>query len=356
MTLGPQVSVDDADANIAEPLVNGLSKSKTGFKHNLQFYVRLVVVALVVIWITKTFWDAGDEFSAVPFSWRDLDLFYVVLSALGYLSGLLCFGLFWHLALIAMGQRPTLLESLRSYTLSHLGKYVPSKALVVVIRSDRVSSARVHRSVAVVGVFVETLGMMAVGGILASLLLITGYGGVHDSGWLTLLAVGLAVGSSVGASPPIFRFVLRYLIKRRGISTLAEAIDGLSWRFFIKGWFLAALGWWCFSGSMVCLLHAFPPNESGPILDPAGYPQVMVAVSLSMITGFVSLLPGGAGVRELVISTLLTPLIGPSLAMISAISLRFVWLLCELGAAACFLIHYRQFKRPAENEPINPGV
>jgi uncharacterized membrane protein YbhN (UPF0104 family) len=279
-----------------------------------------------------------------------------MLAAVSYLSGLVCFGLFWHLALHAMGQRPTLLESLRSYTLSHLGKYVPGKALVVLIRSDRVSSTRVKRSVAVVGVFVETLGMMAVGGILASLLLIGGYGRTHESGWLIVLAVGLAVGAGIGASPPMFRFVLRYLSKRRGLLTLGEAIEGLSWQFLAKGWLLAAGGWLFFGASMIFVLGAFPSNESGPILDSGDYPQIVAAVSLSMIAGFISLLPGGAGVREMVISTLLTPMIGPVFAVISAISLRVVWLLCELGAAAGFLVHNSRARRSTQTEPTNSGV
>ncbi len=325
-------------------------------KRNFKLCIRLAVVVLVVIWIVKTFRDAGDEFSATPLSIGDLDPMCIVLAAMSYLIGLACFGLFWHQALLAMGQRPTVLESLRSYTLSHLGKYVPGKALVVIIRSDRVSSSRVKRSVAVVAVFVETLGMMAVGGILASVLLIAGYGRTHDSGWLILLAVGLATGSGVGASPPLFRFVLRYLSKRRGLSTLNEAINGLTWHFLAKGWLLAAVGWLFFGGSMVFVLLAFPSLEGSTGLDIGDYPQIMAAVALSMVAGFLSLLPGGAGVREMVISTLLTPLIGPVFAIISAISLRVVWLLCELGAAAGFLLHNRQRKRSSESGSTNSGV
>ncbi|HIA61890.1 MAG TPA: flippase-like domain-containing protein [Planctomycetes bacterium] len=356
MTHEPQEPLEDVKAAIGQAETDSSSESKSGSKYHLKLFIRLAVVVLVGVWIAKTLRDAGDQFSATHFSVSDLDLLCVMLAALSYLIGLVCFGLFWHLALHAMGQRPTILESLRSYILSHLGKYVPGKALVVIIRSDRVSSSRVKRSVAVVGVFVETLGMMAVGGILASLFLLSGYGTAHESGWLTLLAVGLAVGSGVGASPPMFRFVLRYLSKRRGLSMLDEAIDGLSWQFLAKGWFLAAVGWLFFGASMIFVLWSFPPTESGPILDIWDYPQVIAAVSLSMVAGFLSLLPGGAGVREMVISTLLTPMIGPVFAVISAISLRVVWLLCELGAAAGFLLHYGRAKRSTHNEPTNSGV
>ena len=318
-------------------------------KHYFKLCIRLAVVVLVVIWIVKTFQDAGDKFTTTQLSIGDLELMCVVLSALSYLIGLACFALFWHQALLAMGQRPTVVESLRSYTLSHLGKYVPGKALVVVIRSDRVCSSRVKRSVAVVGVFVETLGMMAVGGFLASVLLIAGYGQTHDNGWLILLALGLAAASGVGASPPMFRFVLRYLVKRRGLSALNEAINGLTWQFLAKGWLLAGVGWLFFGGSMVFVLLAFPSPEGSAPFDIGHYPQIMAAVALSMVAGFLSLLPGGAGVREMVISTVLTPIIGPVFAIISAVSLRVVWLLCELGAAGGFIVHKGQRNRSSEN-------
>ena len=336
--------------------LNASSAPQSSTNRNFKLCIRLAVIALVLFWIIKTFRDASDKFTATQLSIGDMDLMYIVLSALSYLIGLSCFGLFWHGSLIAMGQRPTVLESLRSYALSHLGKYVPGKALVVVIRSDRVTSSRVKRSVAVVGVFVETLGMMAVGGILASVILIAGYGQTHDNGWLILLAVGLAAASGLGASPPMFRFVLRYLIKRRGLTALNEAINGLTWQFLLKGWLLAAVGWLFFGGSMVLVLLAFPSLEGGARFDIGDYPQIMAAVALSMVAGFLSLLPGGAGVREMVISTLLTPLIGPVFAIISAVSLRVVWLLCELSAAGGFVVCNGQWKRPSETISNNSGV
>ena len=356
MTSEPHAHSEDDKAASEQAEIGTPGEPQKRTERNLKLYIRLAVVVLVVIWIVNFFRAAGDKFAATQLSIGDLNLMCVTLAALSYLIGLACFGLFWHQALLAMGQRPTMLESLRSYTLSHLGKYVPGKALVVIIRSDRVSSSRVKRSVAVVGVFVETLGMMAVGGILASVLLIAGHWHTHDSGWLIWLAVGLAVGSGVPASPPIFRFVLRYLSKRRGLSALNEAINGLTWQFLVKGWLLAAVGWMFFGSSLVFLLLAFPSIEGSPQFDIADSPQIIAAVALSMVAGFLSLLPGGAGVREMVLSAILIPLIGPVFAIISAVSLRVVWLLCELGAAAGFVLHNKRRKRLSENASTSSGV
>ena len=107
---------------------------------------------------------------------------------------------------------------------------------------------------------------------------------------------------------------------------------------------------------MVFVLLAFPSLEGGGRFGIEDFPQIMAAVALSMVAGFVSLLPGGAGVREMVISTLLTPIIGPVFAIISAVSLRVVWLLCELGAAGGFVLYNGQRKRSSEKNSINSGV
>jgi uncharacterized membrane protein YbhN (UPF0104 family) len=45
-------------------------------------------------------------------------------------------------------------------------------------------------------------------------------------------------------------------------------------------------------------------------------------------------MPGGLGVREGVLISLLTPALGPDLAVVAAFLLRLVWVVAELAAAA----------------------
>ena len=61
-----------------------------------------------------------------------------------------------------------MLETTRAYYVGHLGKYVPGKALVVIIRTGLISGPRVDTTVAAVSIFIETLTMMAVGAFLAA--------------------------------------------------------------------------------------------------------------------------------------------------------------------------------------------
>jgi len=57
-------------------------------------------------------------------------------------------------------------------------------------------------------------------------------------------------------------------------------------------------------------------------------------VGLAVVAGFLSLIPGGLGVRDTILMTLLAPTWGPTVAIISAVLLRLVWLVTELAASA----------------------
>ena len=103
---------------------------------------RLLVLTLVGIGIWQTVRKAIGELQAQQFTWRQVQLGWLVASGVVYLAATAPCWVFWHRALQAMGQRPGWLESLRAYYIGHLGKYFPGKALVVVIRSGMIRSPR----------------------------------------------------------------------------------------------------------------------------------------------------------------------------------------------------------------------
>lgn len=63
---------------------------------------------------------------------------------------------------------------------------------------------------------------------------------------------------------------------------------------------------------------------------------------MAVVLGFVSFLPGGAGVREVVLSTMLAPIVGPVAALAAAVWLRIVWLVTELILAAGLGVMFRR--------------
>ncbi len=128
----------------------------------IVFAVRLLIAAVVLWLVWGTMKQSWSELQEDP---RPLHPNWFALSGGLYLLALLPEGLFWYWALRALGQDVGLIESLRAYYIGHLGKYVPGKAMAVVLRTALIQSQRVDTSIAVASVFLETLTMMAVGGV-----------------------------------------------------------------------------------------------------------------------------------------------------------------------------------------------
>ena len=76
-------------------------------------------------------------------------------------------------------------------------------------------------------------------------------------------------------------------------------------------------------------------------------PLLTATVGLAMVAGFLSLIPGGFGVRDWVLMTLLEPHYGARVALVSAILLRIVWLLSELLVSAILYLDVIRVRRQA---------
>ncbi len=89
---------------------------------------------------------------------------------------------------------------MRAYLVSHLGKYVPGKAMVVIVRAGMVVPFGARASTAAIATFYETLVMMASGGLIAA----AGFAMARDSGGsglILLTATPLGPGLGSGLSP-----------------------------------------------------------------------------------------------------------------------------------------------------------
>jgi len=277
-----------------------------------------------------------------PWSVRPM---WLIAAAVFYLVGLLPNAVFWRSVLVAMGAQPGWLETLRAYYIGHHGKYVPGKAMVVVQRTTLVSGPETTASVAAVAVFVETLTMMAVGGMLASFVLVFFF--QHNV--LIVLSIGLAIVAGVPTLPPVFRTIVRILKVKKADPKIESALEHLDYSLMLRGWPLVALGWLLLGLSLWSTLQALPLVEM-TLWDSAEHIPVLTAcVALAMVLGFVSLLPGGAGVREWVVTTLVAPIagVGAFPALAAAIWLRIIWLVSEVAISSILYVSVRT-KVPGE--------
>lgn len=291
--------------------------------------IKLLVAVLVVWAVRRTLVQAWSQLGEYPLR---LQPGWLVLSGGLYVVGLVPGGLFWHRVLLALGQDARVLETLRAYLVGHLGKYVPGKAMVVVIRTGLVRSHRVDTAVAAVSVFFETFTLMAVGAFLAAAVLAVGY---RDHATMFCGALGLMVLAGLPALPPVFKRLVRLVGVGRSDPAIAAKIGKLGFRTLLLGLVLMTIQWCLLGLSYWAALRAM----GVPNLDPfAQLPRYTASVALAMVAGFVLVvLPGGIGVREAALAELMIPFLKPRLAAnaelaawASAAVLRLVWLVSEL--------------------------
>ena len=92
--------------------------------------------------------------------------------------------------------------------------------------------------------------------------------------------------------------------------------------------------------SLWAVMSAIPQGSETWRVTLTDVPLFTACVSLALVAGFLSLLPGGMGVRELVVMTLIAghPGYGPYVAILSAVLLRLTWLMSELVVSGILYI------------------
>lgn len=309
----------------------------SGWKKKILQLAKLAIIVLVLWWVIVELASSWKELSA--YDW-DLRFGWILLSGAFYLTGLFPAGCFWFRVLRKLGQRPGLGETLRAYYVGHLGKYVPGKAMVVILRAGMLRGERVQTSVAAATVFLETLTMMATGAFVAAAILAVWF---REEWLMMLIAFGLMILAGLPTIPYVFRKLMRLAGIGRNDPELTRKMDSLGFGTLFSGWLMMLLVWGLLGMSLWATIRGIGVHDFTFL---KAIPLMIASVSLAMVAGFLSLLPGGLGVREFVLSELLpswfatvsTPLAPQAAAFVSATLLRVVWLLAELILSGFLLL------------------
>ena len=311
-------------------------------------------VTVVVLWavarhVLRTWADLRGQSQSIHF-----EPGWLIGSGLLYIAGLVACGRFFALIMRASPTPVGLLPALRAYLVSHLGKYVPGKAMVVIVRAGLVVPFGARASTAAIATFYETLVMMASGGLIAAagLAMAPGSGGpggldvirftIPAWGPVTLplyrlaacasLAIGLAL---VFVTVPSIFSRLAAIVSLPIPGVGMEAMPRFTEMLMARGLLWSAVGWIMLGLSQVAVVCAFVPAGTESLIVMGLLPVVIGSVALATVAGFlVAVLPGGLGVREGVLMSALAPAIGSDQAVIASLVLRLVWVAAELAAAA----------------------
>jgi uncharacterized membrane protein YbhN (UPF0104 family) len=227
--------------------------------------------------------------------------------------------------LAALHQPVSTGRATRAHVIGHVGKYVPGKAMVLLLRVAGVIGPGVSKSMVAVATVAETLLVMAVGAAIGGLLV----GWLGASKQLMVVAAIVGLGAIVPTLPPVYAITLRIL--RFRVPEQA-ARDFANWRQYAGNILLCVL-FWVATGISFQQIIAATPGVSTADWSWGDLPRATAAMALAIVAGFVSFLPGGAGVRELVLTALLEPKLGPSTALAAAILSRIVHMAVEVVLA-----------------------
>ena len=267
----------------------------------------------------------------------NLDWLRIAIAALLYTIGLLIPGLVLHSALRSLAERPRLSTAIASQLIGHAGKYVPGKAMVIVLRAGGLSVDKVNPVRATISVFMETLLMMGVGAAVAGAVVWC----LDIPDWMKWSALGVAAFASVPTLPPILKVVAAKVSNTTSDpsnedSEKSNSISSL--RFYLTGWSWSIFSWAFIGASFTFLVSAIPSATPTVDVISSGFVSLAAvstaAIALAMVVGFVSLIPGGAGVRELVLTTVLATAISPVQALLGAIAARILFIVVESVCAS----------------------
>ena len=258
----------------------------------IKILICLVVCGLVGYELYKS-WDKIHEIELTP------NYPLLALAGLCYAVAFTPAAIFWRYAMQTLGQKPAIYETFRAYYIGHLGKYVPGKAMVLIIRTGLIKSERTKITAAGASVFVETMTMMAVGGFVAASVLVLWFRHhehvVAHASWLMLITCVFLCFTVLPILPPVFHFAAK---------KCRIELEGLRFRTLAVGWILNVPVWGMLGVSLWLTMigMGFGMNHEQIITELSFCTS---AISGSIVVGFASMLPGGFGTREYALLSLL---------------------------------------------------
>ncbi len=309
--------------------------------------LKWVLFVLVMLFVGRKAWQLwrDGDVGSVQVHWRWL------LAACGlYVFGWLPSVLFWHRLIHGLHGTSSLLDVAHAFFAGHLGKYVPGKASVLLIRAGLLANRGCRPGVAALTSTYETLACMgvgmAVGLTLAPLVwprdLTDRFPATIRPAFEHPLPFGLIVVAVCVVLVPVAAKLLGLIVKKlapTNVTTSNETngINGTGMSQPIRARFLL---FWCFVFVATWLLHG---ASLGCTLRAVGVETSWSDwltwtgdVSSASVLGFVAVFaPGGLGVREGVLISMLKtqPGISPSQAVAATALLRVVWLAGEILTA-----------------------
>jgi uncharacterized membrane protein YbhN (UPF0104 family) len=321
-------------------------------KKRIIFVVKLLVMIVVFVYVgikLKEAWQSIDE-KKISIDWR-----FAPIAVVALIGNMLTSALVWRWLASKMGHRGHTLGLIAAYTFSQMGKYVPGKVALLLMRIERAARYGMPKRTVTLSTLLENMIFMISGGLTGMVAIAHVAGELRPAMQALVWPVTLAmvIILTTACHPRVFYgLVNRVLVKMKRVpvtkedqlssSTLTRALLG-----FLPCWIFGGIAMW----ATTCCLH---PTNIANVGWFAG------AYALSVIIGMASLFPGGIGVREVVlgaaITLQLTPVMGHDkaaiLALVAVALQRFYQVIVEVALGLGGMAVTSFAKPVAEGEEI----
>ena len=325
----------------ASPTTEPAAKAPSPAKRWLR-RLKPVLIAAVLLAVGWRLWALWQEVQAQQATDTPLRFHpgWLAVSAVTFALGAGCYAMFWRTLLHGAGLPASWLPTLRAYYVGTVGKYIPGKAWVILLRVGllpRLADQRFRTSLTVV---YETSAQMAVGAGVAAICL-----GISQPGrwWWWVGAAGISVTLLTTLHPAVFG----RLARMAAVPFRAAGRDSdlaLRYHTLVRGGLLIVAGWLLAGLSLAAVLHSL----GAAFRSPSDVLTVVGAASLATAAGFLVLfMPSGLAVREGIMIELLAPGFGVVPAAAAALIVRLVWTITEVLLAGGWYLAHR-----GEAEPI----
>lgn len=278
-----------------------------------------VTTLLVLLAVGYVFYDSLKRLDAEQIQWQPK---WLLVSGVAYALSMAISMLYWWWSMVALGQSPRGLDVARAYYIGHLGKYVPGKALVVILRAGLVQSLTCRPGMAALTVVYETITLMAAGALwFLAVLCWTGLWPELPL-WATVAIIAAVCLPTV---PIVFNYLIKKIVTPFRHAD-AAALPKMDVRFLFLGIVFGLSAWLLMGMSLAAAVWAV--NDSVPVWS--GLVLLTAQFAAATIVGWILPTPGGLGGREWMLMQLLLRTLEVGPAALVPLLLRLTWVVTEL--------------------------
>lgn len=301
----------------------------------LWLTVKWTLFALVLAFVGRQGWHVWQQVRGKPLYFQPGWFVAAVgVSILAWIPSVW----YWRKLMVSLGDHVSWRHTARAYYCGHLGKYVPGKAMVFIVRMALVRGQGARPAVAGFTVGYESLAYMASGAVAAAMLAPWILHGPRSPHWAKFLdhpalqfgvPVVVFLGALLGLAvlSKVFTRLVRFTMPK---SATPGTLPRLSRRDCLIGVIPLLVAWWMHGLSLGLTIQSLSPQW----VSLSDWPLWTAATSVAMVAGFAAIFaPGGLGVREALFIDVLTPHLGEQQAVLAAVLMRCVCFVAEVLAS-----------------------